>query len=638
MPKSIFGKKYFRPFKQSFLRLAVIRTSLILSSADRIKLIAITTAQVILGFLDLAGVVVVGALGALAIQGIESAKPGNRVSSLLKVLQIQSLSFQTQIAFLGLFSGVLLIFKSILSIYFNRKTLYFLSYKSAEISTLLVKKVLSQNLLKLQSRTSQNILYYVSTGVKNLIVGILGTSVSIAADSATLIIILLGLFIIEPAVAVISIFLFGTIGFVLYRLLHRRAQDLGREFNKLSVESNTKILEALNSYREVVVRSRRNFYANEIHKIQDKFANVSAEIDFQPYISKYSIETFSVLSVLVLAAFEFGTKNAVHAVAILSIFLAAASRIVPSVLRVQQGVLRIRESLGSSEGTLALIDDLKDVVVKKDQINTPNFSYPDFSPKVQISSLRFKYPSPSNFSLTDINLNIMPGTSTAIVGPSGGGKTTLVDLILGVLDPIEGSILVSEMHPAQVSEKWPGAISYVPQNIVIIQGTVRENVAFGYNGSTVTDDQVWRALDLAQMRNMVSDLPLRLDTEIGEGGSRMSGGERQRIGIARAFFTKPKLLVLDEATSSLDGKTELDISNAITSFAGESTIIVIAHRLSTIQNVDQVIYLDNGKIISKGSFSFVCKEVPAFADQVKLMGMDPEFMKNASQNFAKRKM
>ena len=624
MPSRIFAKTIPGHLKQSFLRLAFVRATLILNPADRTKLIAITTVQVILGFLDLAGVVLLGALGALAIRGIESAKPGNRVSSLLEVLQIQSLSFQTQIALLGLVSGALLILKSILAIYFNRKTLYFLSYKSAEISALLVKKVLSQNLLKLQSRTSQSTLYFVSTGVKNLVVGILGTSVSIAADTATLIIVFLGLFIIDPAVAFISIILFGTVGFALFRLLHRRAEDLGREFNRLSVESNTKILEALNSYREVVVRSRRNFYANKIRDIQFTFANVSAEIDFQPYISKYAIETLSVVGVLVLAGFEFGTKNAVHAVAILSVFLAAASRIAPSVLRVQQGTLKIKECLGSSEGTLAMIDALKGVVVREDQVNEQVFSYPDFCPEVEITSLNFKYPGPSNFTLTDINLNIKPGTTTAIVGPSGSGKTTLVDLILGVLDPDEGSILISDMRPAQVSEKWPGAISYVPQNIVIAQGTVRDNVAFGFNKSVATDDQVWRALDLAQIRNKVADLPLKLDTEIGEAGSRMSGGERQRIGIARAFFTKPKLLVFDEATSSLDGKTELGISNSISSFAGESTTIVIAHRLSTIQNVDQVVYLQNGKIVSKGSFSFVCKEVPDFASQIKLMAINIE--------------
>ena len=203
MPSRIFAKTIPGHLKQSFLRLAFVRATLILNPADRTKLIAITTVQVILGFLDLAGVVLLGALGALAIRGIESAKPGNRVSSLLEVLQIQSLSFQTQIALLGLVSGALLILKSILAIYFNRKTLYFLSYKSAEISALLVKKVLSQNLLKLQSRTSQSTLYFVSTGVKNLVVGILGTSVSIAADTATLIIVFLGLFIIDPAVAFI---------------------------------------------------------------------------------------------------------------------------------------------------------------------------------------------------------------------------------------------------------------------------------------------------------------------------------------------------------------------------------------------------------------------------------------------------
>ena len=216
---------------------------------------------------------------------------------------------------------------------------------------------------------------------------------------------------------------------------------------------------------------------------------------------------------------------------------------------------------------------------------------------------------------------IPKGTSIAFVGPSGAGKTTIIDILMGVLNPDSGAVLISGLPPLIAVAKWPGAVSYVPQDVVIAAGTIRENISLGYPLSEATDELVMGALKVAHLDKFVADLPNGIDTQVGERGTRISGGQRQRLGIARAMFTQPHLLVLDEATSSLDGETEASISEAIHALRGATTIVIIAHRLSTVRNADTVVYLSKGKVLATGTFDEVRKAVPDFDHQAKIMGL-----------------
>jgi ABC-type multidrug transport system fused ATPase/permease subunit len=605
--------------KKSWFNIPIIFR--LLAKTNRRKLVQIIIIQTALGVLDLVGVILIGALGALSVRGIESNLPGNRVKILLQILHLSNLSFHSQVATIGLLAATLLLAKTIISAYFTRKTLFFLSRRSAETSAELVSKYLSQDLIAIQKTKSQDLIYIVSDGVKNLFVGVLASAMALIVDSSMLLMLGVGLFFADPVMAMSTILLFVTVGFILHKLLSVRATEIGGKVNALTVESAQKLLEALNSFRETTVRNRRQFYSQQFRDIRYKFGSTIAEQDFQPYISKYVIEATSVFGALILSGYEFGLKNAVQAVSILAIFLAASSRIAPAALRIQQGVIMIKNSLGASKGTLALIETLQNFELDWEDTSTPTFEYNGFVNEINLRNVSFKYYSDSMFEITNANLKIEAGSSIAIVGPSGAGKTSLADLILGILQPSRGDVRISGLAPARVVERWPGAISYVPQNIMIAGGTIRENVGQGYPREVQTDDGIWEALRIAQLESVVNDLKDGLDENLGENGSKLSGGQRQRLGIARALFTSPKVLCLDEATSALDGETESKLNDAILQLSGEVTVVIIAHRLATVRLVDQIAYMEKGRILAVGTFEEVRAKIPNFDKQAKLMGL-----------------
>jgi ABC-type multidrug transport system fused ATPase/permease subunit len=600
----------------------ILKRSLgLLSRRERRRITLVVLLQISFGILDLIAVAIVGILGSLAITGVGSQKPGNRVSSVLNLLRIEDLTLQKQVAILGITAAVLMTLKTIFTVVFSRKTVFFLSRRSAAISSRLVAKVLSQSLVQLQQKSMQQSLYAVTNGVDVIAMGILNTSTSMISDVSLLLILAMGLFIVDPTVAISTFLVFAIVAFVLYKLMEVRARDIGVEQAKLGIRNNEKILEVFSSYREVVVRDRRSFYVDEISEIRMRLANLTAERTFMPYISKYVIEITLIVGALGIGALQFLTNDAPRAVAVLTVFLAASTRISPAILRLQQGAISIRASVGSAGPTLDLIDELDALEEVAKSSSNPSFNHEDFEPVIRVNDVTFSYPGAKSNAVKAVNFEVESGQVVAIVGPSGAGKTTLIDILLGVIVPNKGIISISGENPLEAISRWPGALSYVPQDIVIINGTIRENVAMGYPHIAASDELVWNALDIAQLREVVEGMEENLDASVGDRGTKLSGGQRQRLGIARALFTKPRLLVLDEATSALDGETEGNISQSIDSLKGQVSVILIAHRLSTVRSADKVIYMQGGEILSTGTFEEVRSQVPDFDKQAKLMGL-----------------
>jgi ABC-type multidrug transport system fused ATPase/permease subunit len=593
----------------------------LLDTATRLRVLAVILIQITFGLLDLAGVAIIGVLSALAITGVASKVPGDRVQNVLSILNLENQNLQTQAAILGLMAAAFLISKTILSIYFARKTVFFLARRSAKLSGDLTAKLLSQSLTSVNSKSSQQTLYALTLGVDSISMGVLNTFVMLISDVSLVVIMSIGLFVVDPGIALGTLFIFVMVAAVLYLLLHKRALYLGKVEADLHIQSSERILEVFNSYREIVVRNRRNFYARQIAKSRLDLANIVAERAFMPNISKYVVEIVVVVGSLGIAGWQFATNTASHAVAVLSVFLAASSRIAPAVIRLQQGAVGLKGSLGSAGPTLDLIDSLQNVKPVQDLRDDVPTVHPGFSSRIELQNVSFCYPGKTEPAVDSVSITINKGQVVALVGPSGAGKTTLIDLILGIIEPDKGSVTISGLDPILAISKWPGAVGYVPQDVMISNGTISENVSLGYPKVSIKDDLIWPALGIAQLESFVESLPQQLETPVGDRGTKISGGQRQRLGIARAMFTNPQLLVLDEATSSLDGETESQISDAIHHMKGNRTVIMIAHRLSTVREADVVIYLEGGNLIASGTFDEVRNKVPNFDHQATLMGL-----------------
>lgn len=589
----------------------------LLSIQESRRLKLVSAAQVILALVDLVAVSALGLVGSLTVYGIQSKSPEGSIFKLLDFFGLNSFSFQAQVGIIGAGAAILLVFRTGVSAIIQFRTLRFLSLRGAVISSRLVSKLLNQNLLAINRRTSQENLFALTTGVNLITVGIIGTLSSIFADLVLLGILFFGLLLLDPIMALSSILYFAAIGISLYFLMHKRVNKLAQREAILSIKSNEKILEILQSFRELTVRSKRGWYSQVIANTRHSIALNQAELSFMPNISKYILEIGLVFGGVLVSAVQFILKDASSAIASMAIFLVTSARVAPAVLRLQTALLSVKQNLSGARLTFDLIDELK--FTNEESTEKPtNFIHHGFRGEIDLLQLSFRYPGNQEQTIKNVSLNIRRGEFVGLVGPSGSGKSTLVDLILGVLPVESGMALLDGKKPLETIQNFPGAVAYVPQEVFLTSGTVLENIALGFADDEIDLSRVAQVVEQAGLTGFMGELPDGIRTRISERGSNLSGGQKQRIGIARALYTNPKLLVLDEATSALDGTTEREIVNTLLKIKGDVTLLVIAHRLTTLIDADRIVYLKKGNVIAQGSIAVVRKQVPDFDKQFEM--------------------
>lgn len=596
----------------------------LLPKSDSRKMFFVIGVQLILGLMDLVGVAAFGLLGSLAVRGIQSRSPGDRVAIVLRFLGLQNFSFQNQVAVVGILATVSLVSRTLLSMFLSRKIAFFMSRRSAVLSTNLFRNLIKRDLLFIQKRSSQETLFALTNGTQSVTLGIITTILNLISDSIVLLILTIGIFIVDPISSIVTLVLFTLIATILYFFVNQKANTLGSQVAQLNVSGNENILEVLSSFREIFVRNRQEYYTKLIGENRISLSNKNAELSFIPSISKYVIEITIVFSIVLIGIIQFILKDASNAVATLAVFMAAASRIAPAVLRIQSGLITVKSSSGAAALTLGIVKEIGDIGFESANmagLSAISFEHDGFVPSIKVKDLHFQYPNSLQETIRGIDFNILEGQFVAIVGPSGSGKSTLIDLLLGILEPACGVVEISHLPVRETVKRWPGAIAYVPQEVQISNSTIFENVGLGYPEQDLPINRVIESLNLSQLSSFISDSEIGLRYQVGERGNKISGGQRQRLGIARALFTKPKLLVLDEATSALDGLTEVNITDEIQALRGRTTIVMIAHRLSTVKRADLVMYMHEGKLISSGTFDQVKSLVPDFAEQARLMGL-----------------
>ena len=601
----------------------------LLSRRDQRMLLLVIVIQVLISLLDLIGVLLLGVVAALvATEASGTQVSGGGLGAILGLLP-SSTTFMIALAFAA---AIVLVLKSILGLMLTRRSFRFLANRQAMVAGSIAQRLLTRPLLEVQARSSQEISVALTGGVSALTLTVLGQGIVIAAEISLVSALFIGLIFVDPIVAAFTVFFFGTLVAILQLLLGSWATSLGRRLTAAEIGSISALQHALRAYREITVAGRRSLFITRFQALRWDAAKVQSDQFILNQIGKYVFEIGLIVGSGILVLFMSLTKDVAAGIAIITVFLAASARVFPSLLRMQAALSGIRGAQGTATVTLNLLADLDHSDDSRERTSIPvelasefNRSiiagFPGFKGSVELDSVSLGYPGASELALDAINLRIHPGQSVALVGSTGAGKSTLADVILGVLIPDTGTVSISGVEPLASVQLWPGAMAYVPQDVAVLTGSVRENVALGIPRDFIDDSLVWDALERSHLADFLSTSRNGLDTQVGEHGVQLSGGQRQRLGIARAIYSRPRLLVLDEATSALDAETERLITDTLSSLAGNVTMIIIAHRLATVRHCDEVIYLDSGRIVGSGTFDEVRTQVPDFDRQAQLLGL-----------------
>jgi ABC-type multidrug transport system fused ATPase/permease subunit len=408
--------------------------------------------------------------------------------------------------------------------------------------------------------------------------------------------------ILVPAIALVT----GGFGFLFYRSIRHKTTELGRQ----QLEDQASMIKAVNhgigGLKELKILGRESYFITAYDQNSQRFGRALSHHRIVSLLPRYFLETLGMVGLVgfTLSMLMLG-KDLRTVLPVLGLLAVAAVRLMPSLSRIMGAIAEVRSYTPAVEAIHA------DLLLPQDKSATPtgdrHASVPSlllpFERELQLNHVEYTYPGTATPSLQNVSCTIRRGEAVAFIGPSGAGKTTVVDVLIGLLEPTRGTLEV-DGEPLQGSRigAWQRGIGYIPQHVYLSDDSIRRNVAFGVDEHEIDDARVWRALEAAQLAEFVTTLPDRFNTSVGERGVRLSGGQRQRIGIARALYQEPQVLVLDEATSALDSTTEREIVESIERLRHTQTIIVIAHRLSTVRTCDRLVLMKAGRVEQIGTW------------------------------------
>ena len=408
----------------------------------------------------------------------------------------------------------------------------------------------------------------------------------------------LTLLITNPTMTLMLLVIAVGMTVIVIRVLKPTLNRLGRTSQKSQSQMGKWKLQSIYGIKDVKILNKENFFAGSFGKYSDRNAKLTTNYTVLNNMPRLLIETFSICGILgYLAVCIVNSQDLTELMPQISAFAVAAMRLMPSINRINTHLTNIAFYEPSVNYVYENVDFTSyKLKGKYEKEKSGNGEPIRLEKEIRMEGITYQYPESDKPVLVDAQMAVPVGKSVGVMGPSGAGKTTAVDILLGLLKVKSGRILCDGRDIFENYESWLSHIGYIPQTIYLTDDTIRENIAFGVAKEEIDDARVWEVLEEAQMKDFVKGLPQEIWTTIGERGVRLSGGQRQRLGIARALYHNPEILVFDEATSALDTDTESAIMEAIDSFHGRKTLIIIAHRLRTIENCDIIYKVDGGKI------------------------------------------
>ena len=514
------------------------------------------------------------------------------------------------------------VLKALFSLAFRWWMAGFLSVQEAQTSTAMLRRYLAAPYWVHLQRHSQEFARTMTQSVDQTYQLVVAGAITAMTEAAAVVALVVVLLVLNPLPAIAAVLYFVVAGVVFERVIRAPATRAGEVFQSASLDMHVTVVQTLQGIKEVKVRRTSAHFLDRFDVQRRRYARARRVYTFLNDLPRYVLELVFVGGVAVLTAVTLARGDSATTLTTLALFLAAGFRMLPSLIRIVGAMQAIRTG---SPAVQLVLDDVRSTDLLDAPPDDPRETHrTPLHSRLDVEDVTYRYPNSTATVLDGVSLSVTAGTSVALVGTSGAGKTTLVDVVLGLHQPERGRVLVDGVPIDHDLAAWQRSIGLVPQDVYLIDDTLRANIALGEPDEMVDQERMAQAVRMAQLDDHVASLPDGLDTFVGERGARMSGGQRQRLGMARALYRRPDVLVLDEATSSLDNETERRISDVISTLHGTMTVLVVAHRLSTVRSCDQVVLLEGGRVTAVGTFDEVCERSASFAHLVRLGRLDPQ--------------
>ena len=593
----------------------------LLSGRQKLAVVLLAVATLFINSLDIVAISLLSFVGSLAL--------GEAVTESLPWLD--GLEQNTLVISVLLIAAGVFAIKTVSGIFLTRVRQSFLATLEIYFSRVIADNIFSGELTTVKKYSRSHLEWTILRSTSLAFGSVIGQSLGLFAE-VSLTLFILALFFYTDWVSALVVLVYFAVVLLIFQLVtQRKVARTGSDFTEGSVSVGQAISDTLAGFKEISVHSRIPYFLERISEARATTARASALQHYMQSIPRLVVELALIVGAIGFAAFQFATSAGSPDLAVISIFIVGSLRMMSSLLPLYRAFMQLQYDKPQALASQALVREARAASAAISETSLPRGgsaprAMQEISDGIAVTlddvTFHYRDRGEPEISIDRVSLTIEPGTTVALIGPSGAGKSTLIDLILGLHEPSSGEVLCSGLMPKVLRNAFPGLMSYVPQKPGLISGTLRDNIALGVPAGEVDEEALGEAICRAQIEAFVAGLPDGIDSHLGEQMDGLSGGQIQRIGLARALYTRPKLLVLDEATSALDAETEASITDSLYQLGGQVTTIVVAHRLSTVQRADTVFVIDKGLLVASGKLSDLGRDVPLVKKYIALMSFD----------------
>jgi len=588
-----------------------------MSRIERIRFQLLVALRALTSFLDLFGILAIGVLTTSVALMLTGAGTSNNAIE-IGAFSLSPISAES-VPWISI--GILLLFitKAVLSILLTKSLATFIAKIEARASRQIAQRAFGSGLESSRLNSREEILFAVQSGSPSAFNSLLNSTGILVGEGFLFVLVIVSFALVDLPVAIGAILYFGLIAVIIQFFVGRLMYKTAQRITESTITANSALSDLGEVIREASILGRRDYFYDLVYKARMQASGSSAIQFVLTGMPRYIVETALILGIAIFVLLQAASGDLVSSAATLGVFLSGGLRLTASLLPLQSALISIKQSIPPATRALDFLD-----FEEKQDIDLPKAGYTwrlEEAISVNLSNVTFSYKDSETESLREFSLDIAAGSQAAIIGVSGSGKSTIADLILGLLSPSSGKVLLNGETPQKFIRSFPGALAYVPQKPGMVSGTIAQNIALGIKKDHIDLKRMSKAVSDAQLEDFLATLPEGLQTNIGKRKDELSGGQIQRIGLARALYTEPKLLVMDEATSALDAESENHINQALEKMRGKVTVILIAHRLNTVQNAQKVFLIEGGNLADTGTFQELLDRNDVVKNLARLMAI-----------------